>query len=227
MTDLRLAVFDVDGTLVDSQHNIVAAMADAWSQVGLGVPQPEAVRRIIGLSLLEACAALLPFASHDTHRQVAEAFKGSFQAMRLLPETMEPLFPGVHDALDELERQGWLLGLATGKSRRGVDSVLRAHGLEGRFTTIQTADDNPGKPHPAMVQRAAAEMGVDLSRVVMIGDTHFDMMMANSAKAAAVGVAWGYHTIEELHDAGARVVLDSFDNLAEVLDGLLGSHSCV
>lgn len=226
MVQLRLAVFDVDGTLVDSQYNIVSAMTDAWLKCDLGVPRPEDVRRIIGLSLVEACAALLPFASHATHRAVAEAYKDAFRLLRLLPESMEPLFPGVVEALDELEAQGWLLGLATGKSRRGVQSVLEAHGLTGRFATIQTADDNPGKPNPAMLLRAAAECGVDPASVVMIGDTAFDMIMANTANTGALGVSWGYHSLDELREAGAQMVIDSFENLTEVLDQVTGDSQC-
>lgn len=229
MSHLRLAVFDMDGTLVDSEHNIVQAMTEAWLKMDLGMPQPEAVRRIIGLSLLEACEIMLPWAPHQTHRAVAEAYKDAFRAMRLLPDTMEPLFPGVREALDELEARGWLLGLATGKSRRGVQSVLDGHDLHGRFVTIQTADDNPGKPDPSMLLRAAAETGVDMTRVVMVGDTAYDMMMAGAAKAVGLGVSWGYHSLEELNQAGARMVVDSFDNLSAVLAALLGDkeEECV
>lgn len=227
MNHLRLAVFDVDGTLIDSEHNIVSAMTTAWSRMELGVPEPAEVRRIIGLSLVEACASLLPWAPHETHRAVAEAYKDAFRALRLLPDTVEPLFPGVVETLDELEREGWLLGLATGKSRRGVDNMLSNHGLEGRFVTIQTADDNPGKPNPGMLLRAAAETGVDAAHVAMIGDTAYDMMMARSARAIGVGVSWGYHSIAELNDAGAHTVIDSFDGLAEILASLSGDRECV
>lgn len=227
MSHLRLAVFDVDGTLVDSEHNIVSAMTEAWSHVGLGeVPRPQDVRRIIGLSLVEACSVLLPWAPHQVHRSLAEAYKEAFRAIRLLPETMEPLFPGVREALDSLEGEGWLLGLATGKSRRGVQSVLEAHGLDGRFVTIQTADTNPGKPHPAMLLRAAADVGLDPGAVVMIGDTGYDMVMANAARACGLGVSWGYHSIAELQAAGARMVIDSFDNLGGVLNQLTGDPQC-
>jgi phosphoglycolate phosphatase len=227
MSSLRLAVFDVDGTLVDSEHNIVSAMHQAWGKMELGeIPAPEDVRRIIGLSLVEACSVLLPWAPHQVHRSLAEAYKEAFRAIRVLPETEEPLFPGVIEALDALEADGWLLGLATGKSRRGVNSVLDSHGLHGRFVTIQTADDNPGKPHPAMLQRAAREVGADLADVVMIGDTAYDMAMANAAKAFGVGVSWGYHSLSELQNAGARMVIDSFDNLTEILSNALGHRKC-
>lgn len=224
MSHTRLAVFDVDGTLIDSQHNIVSAMTQAWMKLGLGIPRPAKVRGIIGLSLVEACGALIPFAPYSVHRAMAEAYKEAFRALHLLPDSMEPLFPGVHEALDALEEQGWLLGLATGKSQRGVESFLQAHGLEDRFVTIQTADNNPSKPNPAMLLRAAAEVGVDPADVVMIGDTSFDMMMASAARSTAIGVSWGYHTLEELQDAGARFIIDSYDNLAEVMAAMTGEH---
>lgn len=227
MSPLRLAVFDVDGTLIDSEHNIITAMTEAWSRMELGVPEPAEVRRIIGLSLVEACASLLPWATHEVHRSVAEAYKDSFRALRLLPDSVEPLFPGVLDALDELEQAGWLLGLATGKSRRGVDNMLDNHGLHGRFITIQTADDNPGKPNPGMLLRASAETGTECAQIAMIGDTAYDMAMAASARAAGVGVSWGYHSVAELHQAGARLVIDSFDNLADILETLTGDNACV
>lgn len=227
MTQLRLAVFDMDGTLIDSQANILSAMTSAWDRLGLGRPDPRNVRRIIGLSLVEACAALLPDHPDTMHRAVAEAYKEAFRALRQLPHAVEPLFPGVIDALDRLERDGWLLGIATGKSRRGVDAVLGNHGLEGRFVTIQTADDNPGKPNPGMLLRASSETGVSAADMVMIGDTSYDMRMAVAARATAIGVAWGYHPVEELYEAGAHVVIDSYTCLASVLAGLPGDRICV
>ncbi len=226
MNRLRLAVFDVDGTLIDSEHNIVAAMTEAWARMRLGVPDPAAVRRIIGLSLVEACAALLPWATHETHRAVAEHYKDAFRATHLLPDAMAPLFPGVIEVLDALEAEGWLLGLATGKSRRGVDRMLGHYGLEGRFVTIQTADDNPGKPDPGMLLRAAAETGVDMAAMAMMGDTTYDMRMARAARAVGVGVSWGYHSVRELEESGARAVIDRFDGLGGLLDGLMGETPC-
>lgn len=226
MSELRLVVFDVDGTLVDSEHNIITAMTQAWAHMDLGVPDPADVRRIIGLSLVEACAALLPWAPGNLHRAVAESYKQAFRALRVLPEREEPLFPGVREALAEMEAAGWLLGLATGKSRRGVDAMLDSHDLHGRFVTIQTADDNPGKPDPGMLLRAGAETGVDAGRVVMVGDTVYDMRMACAAKAAPLGVSWGYHHMDELRQAGAALVVDSFDGLADIAARLIGDPPC-
>jgi phosphoglycolate phosphatase len=221
MSDIKLAVFDVDGTLVDSEYTIVRAMTEAWRRSDLGIPMPQDIRRIIGLSLTDACAALIPWAPRNTQRALAEAYSDAWRTFSFMPESIDPLFPGVVAALDKLEADGWILGIATGKSRRGLVSVLEGNDLSGRFMTMQTADDNPGKPHPAMLLRAAAAVGAHLERVIMIGDTAYDMEMAVAAKTKAVGVSWGYHTLDDLKGAGAQVILDSFDALPDTLESLL------
>ncbi|HXP96970.1 MAG TPA: HAD-IA family hydrolase [Telmatospirillum sp.] len=218
----RLAVFDVDGTLIDSQHNIVAAMALAFQAQGLDDPGAEAVRRIIGLSLVEAVACLAPDLGPAKHESIALSYRDAFFVLRSRPDHSEPLFPGAVEALDRLEADGWLLGIATGKSRRGLDAMIERHGLQGRFMTLQTADGNPGKPHPAMVLQAmdAAAVGPDVT--VMIGDTSFDMQMARAARARAAGVTWGYHPSSELLTAGAETMIDEFSALPSALEMLLG-----
>jgi len=217
----RLAVFDVDGTLIDSQHNIVASMVWACERNGIKAPAPEAIRRIIGLSLHEAVAALLPDTDPVQLLRVIEGYKTGFQELRTRADHFEPLFPGVMEALDALESEGWVLAVATGKSRRGLLMMIERHGLEGRFVSLQTADDNPGKPHPAMLRRALDEAGVRPAEAVMIGDTSYDMQMGKSAGVCAVGVGWGYHTSAELLAAGADLVVDSYPHLVGVLPTLL------
>jgi phosphoglycolate phosphatase len=217
---LRLAVFDVDGTLVDSQHNIVAAMRDAFLAHGLTPPAASAIRRIIGLSLLEAVAQLLPDGDEEACRGIAAAYKDGFVALRQRPDHHEPLFPGAAAALSALEQQGWLLAVATGKSRRGLLAMIERHQLQGNFVSLQTADDNPGKPHPAMLRRAIAEAGTAADLAVMIGDTSFDMQMGRAAGARAIGVAWGYHPPEDLLRAGAERVVASYDELLRCLAAL-------
>jgi phosphoglycolate phosphatase len=217
----RLAVFDVDGTLIDSQHNIVASMVLACERNNLRPPADEAIRRIIGLSLLEAVMRLLPGAEPDLIGRVVEAYKSGFAELRAHPDHHEPLFPGTLEALDALEQEGWILAVATGKSRRGLLAMIERHGFEGRFVSLQTADDNPGKPHPAMLRRAIAEAGAQAEGTVMIGDTTYDMQMGRSAGARAVGVAWGYHAPEELLASGADLVVESYPQLAARLAGLI------
>lgn len=216
---LRLALFDCDGTLVDSQHAIVDSMAEAWRAHGLGEPDPHAVRRVVGLSLVPAVAALLPDLEPERHVAIAESYKDAFAARRRSGVLEEPLFPGIAETLDALEAAGVLLGVATGKSMRGLRSVLERHGLTHRFVTLQTADTGPGKPHPDMVRRALAETGAGPAATVMIGDTTYDIQMARNARIASVGVSWGYHEVPELLAAGAdRIVHGGAHVAAAVLD---------
>lgn len=216
----RLAVFDVDGTLIDSQHNIVASMVLACERNGVVPPAPEAIRRIIGLSLLEAATTLLPEADPALILRVVEAYKDGFQELRNRADHFEPLFPGVIEALDRLTASGWTLAVATGKSRRGLMLMIERHNLSGRFVSLQTADDNPGKPHPAMLRRALDEVGALPAEAVMIGDTSYDMQMGRSAGVCSVGVGWGYHSPAELLAAGADLVVDDYPHLVGTLPTL-------
>lgn len=214
----RLAVFDCDGTLVDSQANICRAMAEAFRLSGLEPPPDTATRRIVGLSLVEAMRALLPDGDAAAHKRLARDYKNAFRALRadgaLDPE---PLFPGVAEVLDRLRAQGWALGVATGKSDRGLAHVLEAHGVADRFTTLQTADRHPSKPDPAMLLAAMDEAGATAQGTAMIGDTSFDMAMARAAGARAVGVAWGYHPPSELAAAGADLIATDARDLPRML----------
>jgi phosphoglycolate phosphatase len=213
---LRLVVFDCDGTLVDSQNVIVACMLQAYAMHGLKAPEAAAIRRVIGLPLLECVAQLSPEHAEDRHLLLTQAYKDAFFASRQRPDHNEPLFNGALAALDRLETQGYLLGIATGKARRGLNAVLDRHDLGRRFVTLQTSDHGPGKPHPAMLERAMAETGARPEDVIMIGDTSYDMLMARSAGVHAIGVSWGYHPAEELRAAGAHTVITSFDELPAV-----------
>jgi len=219
---VHLVLFDVDGTLVDSQAMIVAAMSAAFAAHGRVAPPRERVLSIVGLSLETAMRALLPEEPHELAGPLADAYKAAFQQLRASPEHHEPLFEGALDVLDALgARDDLILGLATGKSQRGVRAVLDLHDLHGRFVTIQTADTNPSKPHPGMIQAAAAEAGVLPQQVIMIGDTTYDMEMAGAAGAHGVGVRWGYHEAAALQAAGATVLLDRFDELPGALERIL------
>jgi phosphoglycolate phosphatase len=209
MSDVRLAVFDCDGTLVDSQHSIVACMAAAFVAAGLAAPTAEAVRRVVGLPLQASVARLSPLLAMAECARVADFYKQAFSDMRRDSPIDEPLFPGVRELLDALEAEGVMLGVATGKGRRGLRITLEHHGLLDRFVTLQTADDAPGKPHPEMLRRAMAETGADPATTAMIGDTTYDILMALSAGTAAIGVAWGYHPPEELRAVGAHVVVEA------------------
>lgn len=213
----KLVLFDVDGTLVDSQDHIHAAMAHAFAVSGQVLPPRATVLSIVGLSLAEAVARLLPDVGSEVQVGVVEAYKNSFGVMRA--KSMSPLFPGARAVLTALAaRSDVVLGVATGKSRRGLDHILAAHGLQGAFATCQVADDHPSKPHPSMVLAALAETGVDPSKAVMIGDTSFDMEMGRSAGVATLGVSWGYHPVADLLGAGAGRIIDGFAALVPALD---------
>ncbi len=206
---IKLAVFDCDGTLVDSQANICRAMEEAFAIADIPAPPRAAIRRIVGLSLVEAIRALLPHADDAQHRRMAADYKNAFFHLRTTGAMAEePLFEGIADVLQTLVDDGWLLGVATGKSDRGLAHILAHHGLTHHFITLQTADRHPSKPDPAMLLAAIDEAGATPHTSAMIGDTSFDMAMGKAAGARAVGVAWGYHDIRDLANAGADVVAD-------------------
>lgn len=213
----RLALFDCDGTLVDSQANICLCMEEAFVQTGLPAPPRRAIRRVVGLSLVPAMQALAPDAEDSLHQQLAERYKGAFQQLRHRGLGDEPMFEGIRDAMDRLRSDGWLLGVATGKSDRGLTLCLAHHGILDHFVTLQTADRHPSKPHPSMIYQAMAEAGASPQTTVMIGDTSFDMAMAVAAGARALGVDWGYHEAHELHAAGAFAVISHPDQLLDSL----------
>ncbi|CAK0775037.1 phosphoglycolate phosphatase [Azospirillaceae bacterium] len=209
----QLALFDCDGTLIDSQHAIVAAMSAAWRSDGMEPPPSAAIRQVVGLSLIEAIAVLLPDAPYERCFMLGERYKQAFGEARRRGAYPEPLYPNVREALDDLSAHGVLLGIATGKSRRGLLTALDAHGLRDRFVTLHTADDGPSKPHPDMTLQALANTGVEARDAVVIGDTSYDMMMAANANVTALGVAWGYHDAMTLQANGAQRVLKNANEL--------------
>jgi phosphoglycolate phosphatase len=204
----RLAIFDCDGTLVDSGATIFAALQLSLRENGLDVPPASACRRAIGLSLTEAMARLLPEAPAGLHRKLADDYRRAFMGLRAAGQVEEPLFDGVLDLLDALESDGWLLAVATGKSDRGLRHCLEQHGIHARFVSLQTADSHPSKPHPSMVDQAIADANGTPGTTFVIGDTSFDMAMALAAGATGIGAGWGYHERQELIDAGAVAVAD-------------------
>ncbi|MEA1676692.1 HAD-IA family hydrolase [Nitrospirillum sp. BR 11163] len=220
----RLALFDCDGTLVDSQHAIIAAMAAGFASQGLTPPPDEAVRRQVGLSLEVAVLGLLPEGvGAGAVAGIVAAYKDAFFANRAKGIAQEPLYPGLVAALDALEAAGFLLGIATGKSHRGLVATLEHHGLNGRFVTLQTADRAQGKPSPDMALRAMAEAGADPATTVVIGDTSYDMQMARNAGAAALGVAWGYHAPKSLLAAGAARVCHDYAEVPAAVAALVSA----
>ena len=222
---LRLVVFDMDGTIVDSQANIIRAVGEVAKILGLPGPPAEQVPRVIGLSLDEALAMLFPGVDTSTHKHLDREYREAFVRLRASPEYREPLFEGTHEILDALEGAGFLLGIATGKAKRGVNHVLNLHGLTGRFVTIQTPEDAPGKPHPGMVLQAMSQTGVEPKNTVMVGDTTYDIHMGLAAGVKTVGVSWGNHPAEDLRVAGAHRLIDRLSELLHAAEALTSATS--
>jgi phosphoglycolate phosphatase len=200
-----LAIFDCDGTLVDSGATIHRALRAAFDTHGFDCPPPAVSRKVIGLSLVEAMAVLAPQADHEA---LSRTYKDAFIALRAGGHVEEPLFDGILPLLDALEAEGWLLAVATGKSDRGLRHCLESHGIHARFVSLQTADRHPSKPHPGMARLAMAEAGAAPESSVVIGDTSYDMGMAVAAGTGAIGAAWGYHDRDELTAAGAHGIAE-------------------
>lgn len=223
MSGLKLAVFDMDGTLMDSQDVIVEAMTRAFSALDLPVPSRPATLSIVGLSLHEAITRLAPDLDRAALEALVQGYKDSFVALRAEHggEASAPLYPGARAALALLHaRADVLMGVATGKARRGLDHAFAAHDLAAFFVTSQTADHHPSKPHPSMLWSCLRDTGVDSGQAVMIGDTSFDIEMGRAAGFRTIGVTWGYHEPRDLRQAGADLLLDGFDDLPDALESL-------
>lgn len=216
---IRFAVFDCDGTLVDSQFVIAQTMNLMFAEFGLPSMETTEIRKIIGLHLPEAIKALIIEAPRNvSFEQMAEAYKAHFFRIREAGGFHEPIFDHVIDVLHGLAEDGVTIGMATGKSRRGAEYVLERHGLRHLFASIKTSDDGPGKPHPQILIDAMAQMGAKPRETIVIGDTSFDIKLAKNAGAGAIGVKWGYHTAQELEAAGADRLIGSFAEVTNALE---------
>lgn len=213
---MKLAIFDVDGTLLNSRDEIIHSMNSGMGAAGLPELETAHILSIVGLSLPIAVAQLLPGATPDLHDRVEAGYRAAYLASRSAG-VLSPFYPGAMDCLDALTAQGVQIGIATGKTKRGLMALLEAYGITHRFVTIQTADGHPSKPHPAMLQSALREAGAQPSQAVMIGDTSFDIEMACSAGISGYGVSWGYHPVDTLHASGATMVAPDYPSLTAAL----------
>jgi phosphoglycolate phosphatase len=215
-----LALFDCDGTLVDSQANICVAMEHAFDALLLAPPPRDRIRRIVGLSVFEAATALIPDATEAVRMDLADQYKAAFLKLREKGLIEEPLYDGMAALLCELNAGGWMLGVATGKSDRGLKNCLAHHGVTDLFVTLQTADRHPSKPHPAMVHTAISDAGSTPKRTAMIGDTTYDIHMGRAAGCRTIGVSWGYQPVEELRAAGADAIAQNMGELKQHLEAM-------
>ncbi|MCP8882010.1 HAD-IA family hydrolase [Devosia sp. XJ19-1] len=215
-------MFDMDGTLIDTQALIAEHMATTFAEADLVVPTPAQVRRIIGLSLPQAMLQLLGSQDIETANQLAERYRAHYRDSLVAAEGREGLFPGAREALHLLHGQAeTVMGIATGKGLQGVHRLTQMHEIAKFFSTLQTPDHNPSKPHPGMMLRAMGETGADPSQTVIIGDTSFDMEMGKAAGTKTIGVTWGYHHADDLRGAGADILIESYDALAAAIDQVL------
>ncbi|HEX8612422.1 MAG TPA: HAD-IA family hydrolase [Telluria sp.] len=189
-----LIVFDWDGTLMDSTSAIVKCIQAAAKDLGLPIPRDDAASHVIGLGLHEAMQAVMPNIDPAFYPRMVERYRFHF----LSKDHDLVLFDGVREMLTELSQEAYFLAVATGKSRVGLNRSLNAVGLLSLFDATRCADETFSKPHPAMLQELTRELGQDLKRTVMIGDTTHDLLMANNAGAAGIAVQYGAHPHEQL-----------------------------
>ncbi|WP_295445074.1 HAD-IA family hydrolase [uncultured Thiodictyon sp.] len=190
-----LIVFDWDGTLMDSQARIVDCIQAAFVDVGQPPPSPAAAADIIGLGLDDAMARLWPAADAAQRQVVADHYRRHFLGGNPTPSA---LFPGAVETLEWLSDQGYLLAVATGKSRRGLDLSLAETGLAGYFQATRCADESFSKPHPQMLLEIMEVLGVRPAETLMVGDTEYDLQMAANACTGALAVSYGVHSPERL-----------------------------
>lgn len=212
-----LIIFDWDGTLIDSAERIVTCMQVAMREVGLPVRDDTAIRNIIGLGLPEAFAQLYPDLGLAEMEMIKEYYSRHFVSSRIPPSSF---FPGVEELLSSLHKQAFTLAVATGKSRRGLNRVFDETSVGHFFSATRCADETLSKPHPQMIYEILEETGVARERALMIGDTEFDMEMAERAGIDRVGVSYGVHQTERLAKYKPVFVADQVSELHEWLTGL-------
>lgn len=214
----KLAVFDVDGTLIDSRASIFRAAVEAAQRINITPPAYDEVRGIVGMSLFEGLQFMRPDLDPETVAAYAREFQTVFSEFHAEPDFHEALYAGAQETLIRLRNENWLIGMATGNSRRGVTRILEVYGWSEVFDVTFCADDGPSKPDPHMLRCNMQALGVEVRETLMIGDATHDIRMARSAGVHALGVAWGFHTPVELEAAGAHEIVDDYAALNRALD---------
>jgi phosphoglycolate phosphatase len=220
---MKLILFDVDGTLIDSQAIIHESMRQTFLHFGYSEPELESTKSIIGLTLDRAIATILQRNVDDEVLAMTAEYKDAYVALAQKDEMQSMPFHGIPSLIHRLSnRSDITLGVVTGKSRRGVQRLFQTTHFADRFTVSRCADDCPSKPHPAMVRECCEEIGISPFNTVVIGDTGFDMEMAKAAGANSIGVSWGYHPVERMYSAGAEQVVHCVSSLEDALFSFLG-----
>ena len=215
--NIGMIVFDCDGTIVDSQAAIVEIMGSTFESYNLKRPERKDILLGVGLELGAGIQRLLPEENNFDIDEMCIVYKQFSSNYRKNNNIGDPLYPDAEQTIRKLHSEKWLLGIATGKSRVGLDYVLDLYGLNELFVTKQTSDSAAGKPNPEMLQNAMRDTALGPDSVFMVGDTTYDICMAQNAGTHSIGVSWGYHEAEELLEAGAEVVVHSFEELSQFL----------
>lgn len=210
----KLLIFDWDGTLMDSEAQIIQCMQSAFADFDLQEPTPDAVRNIIGLGLSEAIQALHDDADAELIEGLFNRYRHHFFSDQVLPAN---LFPGVEQTLSELDADGYLMAVATGKGRHGLDKVLNETGLGRYFVATRCADETFSKPHPEMLNQLIEFAGIEVKEAVMIGDTEYDLQMATNAGADSIAVSYGVHEVERLMQFNPLTCISSIKQLPDCL----------
>jgi phosphoglycolate phosphatase len=224
MDRLRLAVFDLDGTLIDSASSIVEGITACWKACRFPELDPEQARRVIGLPWDQSMQVLLPGSGERELGMIRAYYDDVAAGRRAPPPRREPAFPGACETLTALADAGVLLAIVTSRGNHRVHDILSACGIAGHFLTVKTVDHGPGKPNPFLLLQAMAEAGVSGDQTVMVGDTTYDILMARNARTAAVGVDWGVHPPHELEAAGANRVVTRFEEIPPLVHELTGGR---
>jgi phosphoglycolate phosphatase len=215
--NLKLALFDYDGTIVDSAIMIVEGAIAAFRMCGLPDPDPKKVKENIGKPLAIALDIYMPSGYNVSPEEISEAYRSWYAEQGRLGLQNEPLYPGIIDLLNELKDNKWLIGIATNKSRIGLTNGLAKHKLSDIFDITLTTDENTPKPDPAMALRAMKELAVDKKYCVMIGDTINDIGLGVNADVKSIGVTWGYNEKELLSSAGASHLVNNSYELSKLM----------
>ena len=218
--NLKLALFDYDGTIVDSAGMIVQGAIEAFRMCGLPDPDPQKVRENIGRPLNVALDVYMPVGYTVTPKQISEAYRSWYAEQGRLGLQNEPLYPGMVELIHELKSNDWLIGIATNKSRIGLTNGLAKHNLSNIFDITLSTDENIAKPNPAMAIRAMKELGVEEKYSVIIGDTINDIGLGVNSGITSIGVTWGYNNRKLLMSAGANHLVDNAQDLSKLMNKL-------